>query len=199
MPQLPIFFGFLAQHKYVAIFPIAVVEGPIITLISGFLISLNYLDPAPTFMVVVSGDLISDSFFYVVGRFGRATFERISWFRIPEEKFKKLEERFKAHPMRTIALGKISYGLAGFFLMAAGASKIAYRKFLVYAAPPTALKSFSLLMIGYYSGRAYEYFDVYLGYYGLLVLVVVPLGYALVGYLEERRAKEGSYFPRWPI
>ena len=76
------FLGFLIRYKYQVIFPIAVFEGPIITLICGFLLSLGYLSLIPTLIIVFLGDVISDTFLFGVGRYGRKIVEKIKFLHI---------------------------------------------------------------------------------------------------------------------
>src|SRR6185312_6958785 len=93
-------FRFLIQYKYQVIFPIAIVEGPIITLIAGFLISLGYLSWFPTLILVFFGDMISDSFFYLVGKYGRKYAERIKFLKLSEERMLRLENHYQNHPCK---------------------------------------------------------------------------------------------------
>ena len=50
---------FFIKYKYQAIFPIAVMEGPIISIISGFLVSRGRLSLLPALLVVFFGDVVS--------------------------------------------------------------------------------------------------------------------------------------------
>ncbi len=81
---------FLIRYKYQVLFPITVIEGPIITIVSGFLVSRGYLSFASTLFVVLSGDLLSDSFLYGVGKFGRTIIQKIAFLKISEGRITKL-------------------------------------------------------------------------------------------------------------
>lgn len=61
----------LTAYKYFFLFPIVVVEGPIITVIAGFLSSLGYLNIIIAYLVVVAGDIVGDSAYYAIGFYGR--------------------------------------------------------------------------------------------------------------------------------
>lgn len=171
------FLAFLIQYKYQVIFPIAIAEGPIVTLVCGFLLSLGYLSLLPTLIIVFLGDIISDSVFFTIGRYGRKAVEHIKFLHISEERLQKLEKHFEEHPKKTIAVTKMSYGVASIFLMAAGASRMAYKKFMSYIAPANIIKSSALLAIGYYFGKSYRYFGTYLQYYALMLVIFLPLIY----------------------
>lgn len=168
---------FLIQYKYQLIFPIAVLEGPIITIISGFLISRGYLSFLPTLIIVFCADMLSDSFFYALGRHARKFVEKIRFLKISENRLKKLESHYEEHPRKTITASKASYGIGALLLVAAGASKMGYNKFVEYITPANAVKSLTLLLIGYYFGKAYRQLGTYLGYYALVVIVALPIVY----------------------
>jgi membrane protein DedA with SNARE-associated domain len=172
------------------IFPIATLEGPIITMVSGFLISLGILSFIPTLLVVFAGDLISDSFYYALGRRGRRFVERIKFLRVSPERLEKVEQHFEKHPGKTFLVSKASYGVGSLFLIAAGVSKMTYQKFLEYITPMNAVRSTILLLIGYYLGRAVRHSGTYLEYYTLGVIILLPIGYYAIKKLRAMREKE---------
>jgi membrane protein DedA with SNARE-associated domain len=180
-------FRFIIQYKYAIIFPIATLEGPIITLVSGFLISLGILSFIPTLLVVFAGDLISDSFYFWLGSRGRRFVERIKFLHITPERLEKVEQHFEKHPGKTLLVSKASYGIGSLFLIAAGASKMAYQKFLEYITPMNAVRSTILLLIGYYLGRAVRHSGTYLEYYTLGVIIILPIGYYLIKMIPMMR------------
>src|SRR3989338_1390938 len=66
--------GWLLLYRYVALFSVVAIEGPISTLIAGYLSSLGLLNFWIAYVVAVSGDLASDAGYYALGRFGRERF-----------------------------------------------------------------------------------------------------------------------------
>ncbi len=172
------------------IFPIATLEGPIITMVSGFLISLGILRFIPTFLVVFAGDMVSDSFYFWLGSRGRQFVERIKFLRISPERLEKVEQHFEKHPGKTLIVSKASYGVGSLFLIAAGVSKMVYQKFLEYITPLNAIRSTVLLLIGYYLGRAVHNSGMYLEYYTLGVIILLPTGYYIIKKMQTMREKE---------
>ena len=169
------------------IFPIATLEGPIITMVSGFLISLGILSFVPTFLVVFAGDLISDSFYFWLGSRGRRFVERIKFLNITPARLEKVEQHFENYPGKTLIVSKASYGVGSLFLIAAGVSKMAYQKFLEYITPLNAIRSTILLFIGYYLGRAVRHSGMYLEYYTLGVIILLPIGYYIIKKISVTR------------
>lgn len=162
-------------------------EGPIITLVSGFLISIGILSPIPTFLVVFAGDLISDSFYFALGARGRKFVERIKFLHITEARLEKVEQHFEKYPGKTFLVSKASYGIGSLFLIAAGASHMAYRKFLEYITPMNAVRSTALLVIGYFLGRAVRYSGTYIELYTIGVLILLPIGYYIIHSIHNAR------------
>jgi len=183
------FFAFILRYRYAIIFPVAVIEGPIVTMLSGFLVSLGYLSLIPTYILLLSGDLISDSLFYLLGRFGRDFLARMKSVRLSEERLEKLEEHYENHPRKTIIVAKISYGVGSFFLAAAGASKMAYGKFFEYVSIPNAVRTLVLLLVGFYFGSAWRHFGIYLRDYAIMAALLLALGYFIWFSFRKREAK----------
>ena len=123
----------LADYNYLIIFPIAVLEGPIIVVITGFLVYLGHLNPIVAYTVLVVADMIGDSFYYSIGRFaGRSTFVRKygKYLGYDESKEALIEQHFKKHMGKTFLLAKISHGIGGTVQVAGGIARVNFLKFL---------------------------------------------------------------------
>lgn len=177
----------LIHFKYLVIFPIAVIEGPIITIITGFLISLSYLNFWVAFVVVFLADLLGDMLWYSLGRFGRdPIFRRYGRFvGITSERLKRVENHFYSNPIRTFLLAKFAHGLGSIVWVSAGVSKVSYKKILFINFFSTVLKSLILILIGYYFGRAYVKLNVYLNLLGLALIIILIVGYFIT---QRKRA-----------
>ncbi len=180
---------FFVLYKYEAIFPIAVLEGPIITIICGFLISRGILAFFPAFLVVFLGDAISDSVFYFLGSGGRRFIEKLRFLGITDARMIKIEKQYHESPWRTMIIAKISYGLGILFMTASGVVKMSYKKFFYFMTVLNAARSLLLIGIGYYFGRlALRYGPKYITYYTVAICVLVPLIYFIVKYIKKRKA-----------
>ena len=56
------------QYKYLILLPFAVFEGPIATVIGGFLASIGVLNFFWVFVISVLGDFLGDSAWWAIGR-----------------------------------------------------------------------------------------------------------------------------------
>ncbi len=190
----------LLAYKYVVLLPVVVVEGPIITILAGFLVSLGQIDFLAAYGIVVAGDLVGDTLYYWLGHSGRTHFiERWGHYvGVTPERIERLEEHFTSHSGKTLIIGKLTHAVGGVVLMAAGASRMSFPRYLWYNFVATLPKSLALLLIGYYFGRAYAELAHYLSWAGIVIMalaVLLVLGYA---YIVLRRAATHSPDQPWP-
>ena len=181
----------LSTYKYFLLFPISVVEGPIISVISGLLCSQGIFSIPITYFVLIMGDMVGDTLYYSIGRWGGRPFIK-RWghfFGLNENRLIKLDSHFKIHAGKTILIGK-TQAIGGFFLAAAGMSKMSYPTFIWFNFIGTVAKSMSLLLIGYFAGHAYKLIDQYLGFYAIIIttiLVAIVISYFLIKKLRDKR------------
>lgn len=163
----------LNVYKYFVIFPLVVIEGPIITILSGFLSSIGHLNFLLAYVIIVMGDMTSDSLFYLMGRKSqRLPKGLMNFFGLTKGRIIYLQNQFAKSPKKIFSLGKAAHGLGPVVLFASGLSRYSFRRFFLYNLILTIIKSYLLILTGYYFGRAYASLKAYLDY-GALILVVV--------------------------
>jgi len=154
-----------------------VVEGPMITVIAGFLSSLGYLDILVVYLFVVIGDLVGDSIYYAGGRWGRKRFVR-RWGRyvgVTMERIMQLQEYFAEHKGKTLIVAKLSHAIGAPVLVAAGVANVPYWQFVGINFLATLPKSLVLLLIGFYFGKGYAKISEYLDYTALGMVALAAL------------------------
>jgi len=187
--------GWLIQYKYAVIFPITVFEGPIVTVIAGFLAAHGILNIYISYGVIVCGDLVGDLLYYSIGRWGRKTI-LLKWgylFGVTEKRVEKLEKHFEKHSGKTLIAGKISHGFGSVILFAAGAAKMPVGKYLWFNLLGTLPKSLLFLLIGYYFGAAYKRISTYIDYTTkttFVAAVLLIIIYFLVVKIVKKESKE---------
>jgi len=181
----------LDTYKYFLLFPIVVVEGPIITVIAGFLSSLGQLNLWLAYLVVVAGDIAGDAMYYGFGYYGRKGFiDRFGhYLGITNERVERLEKHFANHSGKTLIIGKLSHAIGGAVLVAAGVSRMPFKKFLWYTFLPTLPKSLVLLLIGFYFGEAYHRINIYLDYTALAMVIIAIIFCAIYFTIKKMSAK----------
>lgn len=195
MPSLDQIMAWLIVYKYLIIFPFSVFEGPIITIVAGFLSSTGVLNFWLAYAVVVFGDLFSDSLYYALGRFGREKFIRSRLGKLlglNQNRIEKLEKHFATHPWKTFTFGKFVHGTGSPILVAGGMAKVPYFEFLGYNIPTTLVNSLILIVIGFYFGHAYQSFNTYFGYYAIFGVVVLVGLYIYIIKRSKKSLDENS-------
>ena len=66
----------LEAHPYLWLFPLAVVEGPLVAMVAGSMVSLGLVSWPLAYALVVAADLLGDTTFYLLGRFGHRPWVR---------------------------------------------------------------------------------------------------------------------------
>ncbi|MCX6788630.1 MAG: DedA family protein [bacterium] len=147
----------IIKYKYLIIFPIAVLEGPLISMAVGFLIYSGYLNAFFAFTLLILADLVGDSLYYSIGRFGRKTFihKYGRYIGINEERVLKLETQFEHHHWKIIAVGK-TQAVGSLILVAAGIANAPFKKFLWYNLLGTVPKTLIFVFIGYFFSHGFE-------------------------------------------
>jgi membrane protein DedA with SNARE-associated domain len=187
MPALDHIIQLLTQYGYFLLFPIAIVEGPIISIIAGFLISTKVLNPFITYPVLVFGDVVGDTLYYALGRYGGERFV-LRWghrIGITPSALTKTENLLHRHGAKLYIFGKVQ-GLGSLILIAAGITKIPYPRFIWINTLITLVKTFILVLIGYYFGYAYATIDGYLNKAGIISTLVIVIVFT-VYYLNRRK------------
>ncbi|MFA6106322.1 MAG: DedA family protein [Patescibacteria group bacterium] len=180
----------LLQYKYFFLLPAMILEGPIITVVAGFLVSIGLLNGYLAYLIVVAGDLTGDFLYYAIGRYGRENFI-VKWGKyigITKERMVMLDDHYNEHAGKTMLAGKFLHGVGGVILASAGASKVPLLKFLWYNFIGTLPKSFLLMAIGYFFGENLKHIDSWFN-----ALSLVSLGIAgIVGlYFLYGKKKSG--------
>lgn len=164
----------LLTYKYLLIFPISVAEGPIISILSGVLIARDILDPFIAYTLLLLGDLVGDTLYYCLGRYGgRPIVKKWGYLvKLKEEKMAALEHHFRHDaPKRTLFLGK-TQPWGSVILFAAGTAKMPYLKFLLINTAASIPKVLILVLLGYYFNEAYVSLDGYVQSAGIIIMIV---------------------------
>ncbi len=148
----------LLQYRWEILVPLSFIESPIVAFISGTLASLGYFNLFALAGYFFVKDIVFDAGFYYLGHRGVRTkfvHRMLAKFSITEEHFDDIRREWEQRPMRTMLLGKVSYGVAMGFIVAAGAVGMSLKKFFAYGAAAAVLQYWTLLLLGYFFGAAF--------------------------------------------
>lgn len=182
----------LERYRYFILYPLAIVEGPILSVISGFLCTARLMHPYLALPVIVLGDITGDSICYGLGRWrsDRPVPTLLQFFRPSDGRVERVRGYFGSNPVRTIALSKVilGIGLAGLFL--AGNARVPYRKFLAICLATSAVQCGAYLSIGLLCGHAYIKIGRYLdglSTFFIMSAIAAVLFFTIRTFLKKRK------------
>jgi membrane protein DedA with SNARE-associated domain len=170
-------FGWIATYRYAVLLPIAIIEGPMVSVIAGFLVSVQQMNFWIAFGILVAGDVIGDITLYSIGRWGRnSILPRFGGLLgVTPERMRKLESFFENHAKKTLLFGKWGHVFGFPILVTAGAAKEDFREFVTVSVGGTLPKTLFLVLIGFYFGASLGLINKYFTYavIAMLALIVV--------------------------
>lgn len=177
-------FLLLEKYKYAILFPLAIFEGPILTVVTGVLVSMGVLNPIISLFVIVPGDVTGDTLYYSLGRYAKTgwLYRVTKRLGLTDERLQRAENFFSNNPHKAIPLSKIilGVGVAGLFL--AGRSRFSFRKFIGICTATSILQCSAYLCLGYFFGHAYMQINDSLNYIAAAFLstAIVAVLYFLI-------------------
>lgn len=152
--------GFLIAHGSVLILPLSVIEGPVVTIVTGFLAAQGYFDLRWALFLLVCGDLIGDVIYYWIGRTGitplRVLGRRIG---VRGTISPDLQQQMKQNATRMLLIGKWTHSIGCLVLAGAGMLRVPLPRFLLVNLLATLPKSAVLLGAGYFAGEHIAFFE----------------------------------------
>lgn len=178
----------IGDYGLIIIAPLAVLEGPVLSVISGYLARLSMIGLPQVFGLLVLADLIGDVALYVLGRQGRigvavrwfgalgVTRKRVAWF----------IRAFRAKGGRILVLGKLTHSAGFAVLLAAGLVRMPFARFLALNFLATVPKVAVFVMIGWLFGEVADRVGNWL--FGVSVAVILGLAAITALIFIKRRA-----------
>lgn len=145
----------LGAWNYLLLSLLMVWQGPIASLFGGAVASAGLLKPGLVFLVGVVGNLTADIVWYSLGRKGNVDrlFER-GRLGVHRGRFDKLRQGMQAHATKILLMAKLSFGLAVPTLVAAGLSRLSWKKWFPVVFVGETIFTGTLVLIGYYATEA---------------------------------------------
>jgi membrane-associated protein len=186
----------LLQYRYWVIFPVAIIEGPMLMVLCGFFYRLGYFDFLPLYSILFFGDFIGDIAWYGVGRFGAQplVIRYGKFFSLTEEVHQNIAERFRNNDKKILFISKITmgFGFALATLITAGMSRVPFKRFAAINFLGGLIWTATLLLVGYLFGNFYYMIDrkFQLASIVFLVILLAAALYGLSRYLRNHYASK---------
>ncbi len=180
-----ILFGLVPIIKYPLIILGAMFEGPIIMMLAGVFIRLNFIDLIPAFFALMVGDLIGDIGWYWIGRrWGRPFIAKFGrFFSITEKHVITLEKFFHLYHEKILIVSKLTtgFGFAPLVLFTAGLSNTPFRRYLLINSIGELFWTGLLVSIGFFFTDLYVHVNNLLGrvamFAGIVIIAIIIFGF----------------------
>ncbi len=186
----------LLTFRYPIAYPLAIVEGPVVMMISGFLVRIGFFSFWPIYLILMAGDLTGDVLWYLLGRHGARSFiDKYGRFlSLDEKNVDQAEQFFKDHQGKILFISKITmgFGFALATLIAAGAAKVPFKKYFVFNFLGQFVWTGILMAVGYFLGNLYVFVDKSLRWAFVIALIVI-CAFAIYGFGKYAKAKIKTY------
>lgn len=171
----------LTKHGLLMLAPIAVLEGPIVTVIAAWLASQHLFDLWRVSLIVILADLVGDFLLYALGRWGlhRVPPKWRDRLGLRRGRLCKLGDNFRQRGTGILIFGKLTHSIGAPILVAAGVARMPLWRFLRVNACATIPKSLAFVALGYSLGAAYSQIDTWIGRASALLFGVTLFGVAL--------------------
>jgi len=170
----------LSKHGLALLAPIAVIEGPIVTVIAAWLANRGMFDIWSVSVVVIIADAVGDVALYAIGRWGMGKLPGrwLTRLGLNHERLQGLVEHFETQGGRTLLFGKFTHSAGAAVLVAAGLARMPFFRFAWINMAASIPKSLFFVALGYWMGSAYSRIDnwisrITLVLAGLIVLTLV--------------------------
>lgn len=165
---------FVHEYTIWVLLPIAIIEGPVATLIGGFMASIGQLSVISVYVIVVLGDMLGDAGLYLLGRAGIGNLHRVGrYVGITQEKKERVAAFFDTHEKKALIFSKIAHGIGVTGLLTAGALRIPYTRYWRMCGLVSVIQAAIFLVLGYFFGHAYQRIMGVFNVVSVLITVVV--------------------------
>lgn len=180
----------ITNHGISILAPLAILEGPIVTVVAAYLASLHLLRLVDVIICVIIGDVIGDCILYWVGR-GMLDWLPVSLrmrFGVSRRRMAVLIRTFRDNGVRVLVVGKLTHAAGFAVLIAAGAARMSFGTFVLANFLATIPKSLALVALGYLFGSAHALIAEWFSLGSVVILAGVALVIAVIIYRKRKSA-----------
>jgi membrane-associated protein len=167
----------IQSHGLTMLTALAVIEGPIVTVIAAWLASMSLLRPQDVFICVLLADLVGDTALYLAGRFAPQLLSA-AWARrlgLTRRRVATVVRSFRERGWRILLFGKLTHAAGFAVLAAAGAARMPFLEFLMLNLAATIPKVLVFMGIGYLVGSASGVVGEWLFVFSAAVIGIIVL------------------------
>lgn len=149
--------AFLIAHGSALILPLAVIEGPVVAVVTGFLAVQGYFEWYWVMPLLVGADLIGDVGYYWIGRAGITPLGFIG--RVVGTPKPALQRELARNATRMLLIGKWTHAVGALVLVGSGMMRLPLPRFILVNLLATVPKCAVLFGFGYFAGDHYSFLE----------------------------------------
>lgn len=178
----------ITSHGIAILAPLAVIEGPIVTVIAAYLARQGLLVMWQVVVCVIVADLAGDVLHYAAGRgmLGWLPDRTRARLGLTDARMAQMASVYETQGARVLIVAKLTHAAGFAALIGAGAARMPLGAFLLANLVAAVPKSLFFIAIGYLFGGAHDTIGAWLSIGSGVVLLV--LGGVLVVWLRRRKA-----------
>ncbi len=173
--------SFLIAHGSALILPLTVLEGPFVSVATGFLCAQGYFDWLWVLCLLVVGDVIGDVMYYWIGRSGKPGLDvLLRRLGVRHTVTPALQRQLRDNATKMLLVGKWTQAIGAVVLIGSGMLRLPLAKFILVNLIGSLPKSAVLFSIGYFVGEHHDVFEGHgllatsaLGILGVAAIVLV--------------------------
>ena len=151
---------FLITHGIALILPLAVIEGPVVSVLAGFLSAQGDFHWYWALCLLVCGDLIGDGIYYWIGRSGRASLTGLGkLLRMRAHVTTAVQCGLRCNAVKMLFIGKWTHSIGGIVLVGSGMVRLPFARFMLVNLLATVPKSAVLFALGYFADSYFKLFE----------------------------------------
>jgi membrane protein DedA with SNARE-associated domain len=172
---------FIASYGLVLLLPLAIIEGPVVAILSGVLAAKGYFGWCPAVALLLLGDLIGDVLYYWFGRTGAAPLAGLAH-RLGIERSvpPALQRDLASNATHMWLIGKWTHSLGFVVLVGSGMLRLPLGRFLAINLLASLPKIGLLFGLGYFTAGQYRFFERHAGVTVALLAVAGAVAITLV-------------------
>lgn len=173
----------LSLYGYWILFPLLVIEGPVVGFTAGILISYGVFNPVLVFIIYVLGTTVSDTVLYFLARNSVPVLNRFSYSRRIISAIREDQENpergwtdiLEEHFVRFFIFAKVTptVAISEALAIAAGILRISPRKVYMGIIVGQPIWSAAILALGFYFGNTIQDFSFVFNVTGIIMTVLV--------------------------
>lgn len=170
----------IRAHGLMLLSPLAIIEGPIVTVIAAWLARLHYFPLSAVCVVVILADLVGDIGFYALGRWAiKPDSDPPRWLQrlgLNPVRLEKLTGSYQRQGGRLLAMGKFTHTAGAVVLTAAGMARMPFASFMLWNTLATIPKCLLFVAIGWSFGHIFAQVNDWLLWFSLAMLALLAAG-----------------------